>query len=186
MTQAATRVANSAATTGESPRRYRARNAPANESPAAVGRPGGELEEDGVTLARQHTAVLAVRREGFYLALVVDDDDTVDGRDGGHGCRLTGGGQGRRQCGDERGRGARVVAGACTTPAASFSEVTAPSASFAVVMVPSLTLSAIIAYPTAAMRRSGVSFWKPFTPSLNQTRRWTSPWVKTVAGTMDM
>jgi hypothetical protein len=74
----------------------------------------------------------------------------------------------------------------CTTPAASFAEVTAPSAIFPVVMAPSLTLSAIIAYPTAAMRRSGVSCWKPFTPSLNQTRRWTSPWVKTVAGTMDM
>ena len=58
----------------------------------------------------------------------------------------------------------------------------APLAIFALVIAPSGTLPAIIAYPTAAMRWSGVRSCEPFVPSLNQTRRRTSVLLKTLAG----
>lgn len=60
--------------------------------------------------------------------------------------------------------------------------VTAPSASLAEPMSPSGTLPAITAYPTAAIRWSGESWLKPWTPSLNQMRNRTSELVKTAGG----
>ena len=69
-----------------------------------------------------------------------------------------------------------------TAPLAILADVIAPSAT----VVADCAVAAIIAYPTAAMRWSGVMSWKPLMPSLNQTRSRTSELLNTVAGTIVM
>lgn len=61
-------------------------------------------------------------------------------------------------------------------PDATFDEIIAPSAMLAVLTAP------LARYAVGARRWSGGRSCEPFTPSLNQMRRRTSGFVKTLAG----